>query len=91
MAFYALGAFETTTAVDVSTAVVSFSAPALYARTYFLRTERAIHLSRLSDASSADLKLAADDTATIELNQGDALSFILADGETDGKVFITAL
>ncbi|AFU87239.1 hypothetical protein CcrKarma_gp072 [Caulobacter virus Karma] len=87
-----LGYFSKTWVVDVTAASDVFANPG-NGQTFMLRADRKIHIARSVDnnaeATTGDCLLLADEPASFAMEVGGSIAFILADGETDGKIFIT--
>lgn len=60
---------------------------------YAIHSDRAVHLKRAAidtdDATEGDFHLVADGYVRVEITPGEFLSFVLADGESDGSIYIT--
>lgn len=83
-----LGYFSATTVLPVTTASDTFLCPGPY-QTFVVKSDRKIHLSRTDEATLDDFELLVDTYVQVALMKGEQLSFILADGETDGEIRIT--
>lgn len=84
-----LGSFEGTTEVAVTSTVAEFTNPGPYT-SFIVRSDRIVHLARNSDATFDDFQLPEGEFASVRLARAETLSVILADGEADGSLFVTA-
>lgn len=83
-----LGPFGKTTVFAVTAAADSFTNPGPYT-SFMVLANRAVHLSRDGDATVDEVLIPTDTPVEVSFLTGAALSFILADGETDGTLRIT--
>lgn len=83
-----LGYMGTTTVLPVTSASDSFLATGP-AQVFVVKSDRKIHLAHADEATFDDFELLADTYAKVSLEPGSKLSFILADGETDGEIRIS--
>jgi hypothetical protein len=87
-----LGNFGETDAIAVSTDAVFFQGARPWS-TFVVRSDRAIHIRRAADdtdeATTDDFLLTEGQYARVDVAEGEWLSFILADSETDGTVYVT--
>uniref|UniRef100_A0AB74UI58 Uncharacterized protein n=1 Tax=Caulobacter phage BL57 TaxID=3348355 RepID=A0AB74UI58_9VIRU len=87
-----LGYFTKTWVLDVTSDSDKFANPG-NGQTFILRSDRKIHVARSvendAEATTDDCPVLADEPASFSMEAGGSLAFILADGETDGKLYIT--
>ncbi|AFU86555.1 hypothetical protein D869_gp073 [Caulobacter phage CcrRogue] len=87
-----LGYFAKTWVLDVTSASDAFDNPG-NGQTFVVRADRKVHLARSNDAGAEattdDCPLLENEAARFAMEAGGSLAFILADGETDGKIYIT--
>lgn len=83
-----LGNFGATTKVAVTSDAETFEGSRPHT-TYTVFSDRAIHIERNTDATTNSFPLAEGEYALVAIAEDESLSFILADAETDGFIYIT--
>ena len=85
-----LGFFDPATRLSVTDSPVTFDVPGQpeSRHCYVVTVDIAVHVSRNEDATADDLRLAADSLVTVNAFGGESISFVKAEGASDGNVFI---
>lgn len=88
-----LGNFGSTVKLAVSTDAATYEGIKPWPF-YVVHSNRGVHLKRTTvetgdDATTDDFHMMADNYVRVEIPPGEFLSFVLADAETDGDIYIT--
>lgn len=84
-----LGRLGKTVLKTVSATPDNFGANASAFQNFVIWSERAVHLSKKTAATVNDFLLLSDTYASVMVERGETLSFVLAAGETDGDIRLT--
>lgn len=91
MAFLNLGSIGPTEAVAVADQAAGHKFDCDKAGKFSVHANRVVHVATDVQATESDFRLEDIDYVAVDLQEGQFLSFILADGETAGTVYITAI
>lgn len=83
-----LGTIRNTVTADVTDTAASYTGTAPFSYV-LVRADRNVCLAVDRVATTADFKLAADELVRLRLEPTHTLSYVLAEGETDGAILIT--